>query len=100
MTVIGRRVADKLMPWVAANATVWPSTHANQAVLLEQIRELGAEAAANRGAVSREHAAQAIGWLSAEVAVHGAPSLGPEWLELWERALTATGGSNTMELPE
>jgi hypothetical protein len=52
MTVIGRRVADKLMPWVAANATVWPSTHANQAVLLEQIRELEAEAAANRGAVS------------------------------------------------
>jgi hypothetical protein len=45
-----------------------------------------------QGAVSREHAAQAIGWLSAEVAVHGAPSLGPEWLELWERALTATGG--------
>jgi hypothetical protein len=44
------------------------------------------------GAVSREHAAQAIGWLSTEVAVHGAPSLGPEWLELWERALTATGG--------
>jgi hypothetical protein len=46
-----------------------------------------------RGAVSREHAVQAIGWLSAEVAVHGAPSLGPEWLELWERALTATGSS-------
>jgi hypothetical protein len=45
-----------------------------------------------RGAVSREHAVQAIGWLSAEVVVHGAPSLGPEWLELWERALTATGG--------
>jgi hypothetical protein len=44
--------------------------------------------------VSREHAVQAIGWLSAEVAVHGAPSLGPEWLELWDRALTATGGSN------
>jgi hypothetical protein len=45
------------------------------------------------GAVSREHAAQAIGWLSAEVAVHGAPSLGPEWLELWDRALTATRGA-------
>src|SRR4051812_12513941 len=45
------------------------------------------------GAVSREHAVQAIGWLSAEVAVHGAPSLGPEWLELWHRALTATGSS-------
>jgi hypothetical protein len=44
------------------------------------------------GAVSREHAVQAIGWLSAEVAVHGAPSLGPEWLELWDRALTATEG--------
>jgi hypothetical protein len=43
------------------------------------------------GAVSREHAAQAIGWLSAEVAVHGAPSLGPEWLDLWDRALAATG---------
>jgi hypothetical protein len=49
-------------------------------------------APSNQGAVSREHAAQAIGWLSTEVAVHGAPSLGPEWLELWERALTATGG--------
>jgi hypothetical protein len=49
-------------------------------------------AATLRGAVSREHAVQAIGWLSAEVAVHGAPSLGPEWLELWDRALTATGG--------
>jgi hypothetical protein len=45
-----------------------------------------------RGAVSREHAVQAIGWLSAEVAVHGAPSLGPEWLELWDRALTASVG--------
>jgi hypothetical protein len=45
----------------------------------------------DEGAVSREHAVQAIGWLSVEVAVHGAPSLGPEWLELWERALTATG---------
>jgi hypothetical protein len=50
-------------------------------------------AATTPGAVSREHAAQAIGWLSAEVAVHGAPSLGPEWLDLWERALTATGGA-------
>jgi hypothetical protein len=46
----------------------------------------------SQGAVSREHATQAIGWLSAEVALHGAPELGPEWLELWERALTATEG--------
>jgi hypothetical protein len=47
------------------------------------------------GAVSREHAVQAIGWLSAEVALHGPPSLGPDWLELWDIAVAATGCSKT-----
>jgi hypothetical protein len=33
------RLADLLMPWVAAHATVWPSTHAVSGVLLDQARE-------------------------------------------------------------
>jgi hypothetical protein len=33
------RLADRLMPWVAAHATVWPSTHAVHGVLLDQARE-------------------------------------------------------------
>lgn len=59
---------------------------------IQVMREYTVPAASYRGAVSREHAIQAIGWLSAEVALHGTPELGPEWLELWERALAATGG--------
>lgn len=39
----------------------------------------------------REHAARAIGWLSVEAALHGVPDVGPGWVELWERALAATG---------
>lgn len=33
------RLADFLMPWVAAHATVWPSTHAVHGVLLDSARE-------------------------------------------------------------
>lgn len=28
------------MPWAAANASVWPSTHATHRVLVDQIRDL------------------------------------------------------------
>jgi hypothetical protein len=75
--------------------TDYPSTHKCAGQTVEVVTRAAYDrlAATTPGAVSREHAAQAIGWLSAEVAVHGAPSLGPEWLDLWERALTATGGA-------
>jgi hypothetical protein len=33
------RLADLLMPWVSAHATVWPSTHAVNGVLLAHARE-------------------------------------------------------------
>jgi hypothetical protein len=36
---VKRRIADALIPWVAANATVWPSTHAQHGELLSRVRE-------------------------------------------------------------
>jgi hypothetical protein len=33
------RIANLLMPWAAANATAWPSTHAVHAELLAQLKE-------------------------------------------------------------
>jgi hypothetical protein len=52
------------------------------------------------GAVSQTQAIEAVGWLSAELAARADAWNGnapdwfpqpPEWLELWERALVATG---------
>lgn len=48
-----RKLADALMPWVAGNATVWPSTHAVHGHLIAQIRDLEARRAAAVYAVNR-----------------------------------------------
>lgn len=83
-------LADKLMPWVAANATVWPSTHANQAVLLKQIAELEAEAATNRGAV------EALKFYAdkANYTAQNPPGSGsPIWRDAGTRARGALGGA-------
>jgi hypothetical protein len=86
-------VVDRLAAALRDEFSAWIAGHPNAGVFDWNVAAVNVLRAANPpGAVSREHAVQAIGWLSAEVAVHGAPSLGPEWLELWERALTATGG--------
>jgi hypothetical protein len=48
MSLIGRartKVADVVMPWAAANASVWPSQHEAHGALLGEIRDLEAQRA-------------------------------------------------------